>query len=329
MKVCIVGAGAIGGFIGARLALKGQAQVSTLARGATLESLRKSGWRLREAAQAEVYSVPCVASASAHELGIQDLVIIAVKAPALPALAPALMPLLGKKTLVMAAMNGVPWWFLAHGAKIGDPVIESVDPGGAVSRALGTESVLGCVVHASTKTPEPGLVQVQMGNGLVVGDPAAQRLELSRAAPIAELLSAAGFAVTHSNNIRYDIWYKLWGNMTMNPISAITGATADKVLDDPQVRQLCSDCMREASQVGALLGCPIEQSPEDRHQITRKLGAFKTSMLQDVEAGRPIELEALVGVVRELAGRVGVKTPSIDALYGLSRLFGQERGLLA
>ena len=324
MKVCIVGAGAIGGFIGTRLAAAGDASVSALARGATLAALRTHGWRLREGEtllQAAVHA----ASDAAHELGAQDLVVIAVKGPALPGVARAIGPLLGPHTVVLPAMNGVPWWFGDGVPAIGDTPLETVDPGGVVAAAIAPGRVVGCVVHASTAVGEPGLVLHRMGRGLIVGEPRGGRSE--RAARIAALLGAAGFDVTHSEQVRRDVWYKLWGNMTMNPVSAITGATGDRILADPQVRGFCSAAMREAAEVGARIGCPIEQSPEDRHAITAKLGAFRTSMLQDAEAGRAIELDAIVGAVRELGARVDVPTPTIDALYGLTRLFGRVHGL--
>ena len=185
--------------------------------------------------------------------------------------------------------------------------------------------MIGCVVHASTFTPEPGLVEHKMGQGLIIGEPLGGPSD--RVQALAALLQRAGFDTTASADVRRDIWYKLWGNMTMNPLTAITGATVDKVLDDPLTRAFCTRAMGEAATVGAMIGCAIDQTPEDRHQVTRKLGAFKTSMLQDVEAGRPIELDALVTVVQEIAQRVGVTTPSIDALLGLARLHGQMRGL--
>jgi 2-dehydropantoate 2-reductase len=302
MKVCIVGAGAIGGFIGTRLAAAGEARVSALARGATLEALRAHGW-----------------------LGAQDLVVVAVKGPALTAVARALGPLLGPQTVVLPAMNGVPWWFGDGVAAIGSAPLHSVDPGGVVAAAVAPGRVLGCVVHASTAVAEPGLVSHRMGRGLIVGEPRGGRSE--RAARTVALLAAAGFDVTHSDQVRRDVWYKLWGNLTMNPVSAITGASGDRILADPQVRAFCSAAMREAAEIGALIGCPIDQSPEDRHAMTAKLGAFRTSMLQDAEAGRAIELDAIVGAVRELGARVGVATPTIDALYGLTRLFGRVHGL--
>ncbi|HYB32006.1 MAG TPA: 2-dehydropantoate 2-reductase [Steroidobacteraceae bacterium] len=324
MKVCVVGAGAIGGFLGTHLALEGNAQVSALARGATLVALRDHGWRLEEGgalAQAPVAR----AADDPRELGPQDLVVIAVKSPALPALAPTLAPLLAADTVVLPAMNGVPWWFGAGIAALGPQPLESVDPGGHISAAIASVRVVGCVVHASATTSAPGIALHRMGRGLIIGEPGGG--ESARVQRIGALLSRAGFRVTTSARIRYDIWYKLWGNMTMNPVSALTGATTDRVQDDELVREFCSAAMREAAAVGARIGCDVRESADDRHAVTRKLGAFKTSMLQDVEALRPLELDALVGAVREIGQRVGVATPNIDALFGLTRLFGRVHGL--
>jgi len=323
MKVCIVGAGAIGGFIGARLAAAGQCEVSALARGATLRALQSHGWRLRQ--DGELVQAPARASDRPEELGAQDLVVIAVKGPALAEVASRLGPLLGPDTAVMPAMNGVPWWF-AHGVFPPESAaLACVDPDGAIARAIPLARVIGCVVHASTATPEPGLVQHHMGCGLIVGEP--DGAPSSRVERAVALLAEAGFEVKASQNIRQEIWYKLWGNLTMNPVSAMTGATIDLVLADPLVRRFCSDAMDEAARIGRELGCAIEQSAEDRHAVTEKLGAFKSSMLQDVEAGRAIELDGIVAAVRELGQKVGVPTPNIDALFGLARLFGRVRGL--
>jgi 2-dehydropantoate 2-reductase len=236
-----------------------------------------------------------------------------------------LAPLLGPQTIVMPAMNGVPWWFMRGQADESDQPLRSVDASGKIAQAIAFERVLGCVVHASTSTPEPGCVAHRMGQGLLIGEPLGGRS--ARAQQVVELMAAAGFEATHSDNIRYDLWYKLWGNLTMNPVSAITGATGDVLLADPLVRAFFSAGMTEAAAVGARIGVPIEQSPEDRHAITAKLGSFKTSMLQDVEAGRPIELDAIVSVVHEIAQRVGVPTPHIDAMLGLTRVFARGRGL--
>ncbi len=323
MKVCIVGAGAIGGWLGTRLAATGQAQVSAVARGATLAALREHGWRLRLGDG--LLQAPAVGSDQPAELGPQDLVVIAVKGPALAGLAASLAPLIGPHTLLLPAMNGVPWWFGQGVAALGDAPLAAVDPGGHIAAALPLAQVIGCVVHASCFSPESGLVQHKMGNGLIVGEPAGGASE--RVTALAELLKHAGFDVNASTNVRYDIWYKLWGNLTMNPVSAITGATIDKLLIDPEVRAFCSAAMLEASAIGAHIGCAISQTPEDRHAITARLGAFKSSMQQDVEAGRAIELDSIVGAVHELGQRLGVATPHISALLGITRVFAQVGGL--
>ena len=250
---------------------------------------------------------------------------IAVKGPALTAVASAIAPLLGPQTMVLPAMNGVPWWFCQGLPAFGDSPLQSVDPGGAVSRAIPLAQVIGCVVHAATSTPEPGLVLHKMGKGLIIGEPAGgQSVRVQR---LADLLAQAGFEATHAPDVRYHVWYKLWGNLTMNPVSAITGATIDRVLSDPMVRAFCSAAMTEAAAIGTRIGCPIAQTPEDRHQVTSRLGAFKTSMLQDVEAGRAIELDAIVTAVHEIGQRLELATPNIEALLGLTRLFGRVRGL--
>ncbi|HQZ55931.1 MAG TPA: 2-dehydropantoate 2-reductase [Ottowia sp.] len=327
-KICIYGAGAIGGWLGARLAAQGGA-VSAVARGATLAALRTHGLRLREAgadgAVAErAFAVQ--ASDSPFDLGPQDLVIVAVKAPAMAEVARAIAPLLGPDTAVLTAMNGVPWWFLqGFGGPLAGTRLESVDPGGAIAQAIDARRVIGCVVHASCSVDEPGVIRRHFGNGLIVGEPAGG--DTPRLASLAALLRQAGFDTTVSAQIQKDVWYKLWGNMTINPISAFTGATADRILDDDLARGFVSAVMLEAREIGARIGVPIDQTPEDRHAVTRKLGAFKPSMLQDVEAGRSVELDALVASVRELGQLTGVATPFTDALLGLARLHARVRGL--
>jgi 2-dehydropantoate 2-reductase len=323
MKVCIVGAGAIGGLVATRLAVAGKAHVSAIARGATLDSLRDHGWRLTHGGGES--SAPARVTSDPRELGEQDLVILAIKAPALGAAARAIAPLIGPETVVMPAMNGVPWWFVANIPAMAGAPLQSIDPGGEISRAIPLHHVVGCVVHLAATTTHPGVVRHVMGNRLIIGEPAGGRSD--RAGRIAQLLEDAGFEVVQSTDVRRDIWYKLWGNMTMNPVTAITGATADRVLADPLVREFNSAVMREAAAIGARIGCPIEETPEDRHQVTARLGAFKTSMLQDVEAGRPIELDALLGAVVELGRRLGVPAPCTEALFGLARLFGRVHGL--
>ncbi|MEO8304505.1 MAG: 2-dehydropantoate 2-reductase [Betaproteobacteria bacterium] len=324
MKVCIVGAGAIGGFLGARLAAAGGSDVSALARGATLEALRTHGWRLQLGGA--LVQAPARASDKAADLGVQDLVVIAVKGPALTGVAKSIAPLIGSQTVVLPAMNGVPWWFFdgVTGPYAGVR-LDSVDPGGVIGRAIPTASVIGCVVHVSAATSEPGVVAHGIGDRLIVGE--IDGRDSTRLARLVELFSRAGITVKTSARIRTDIWYKLWGNLTMNPVTALTGATGDRVLDDPLVRGFCVAAMEEAATIGRKIGCDVGQTPEDRHVITRKLGAFRTSMLQDVEAGRPLEIDAIVGAVREIGLKVDVATPNIDVLLGLVRLFARVRGL--
>jgi 2-dehydropantoate 2-reductase len=237
-----------------------------------------------------------------------------------------LTPLIGPNTVVLTAMNGVPWWFLqGQKAEAGATRLHTIDPDGVIERSIPATQVLGCVVHASCALLGRGHAKHHFGNGLIVGEPLGGRSD--RAERTVALLCAAGFDATLSAHIQKDIWYKLWGNMTVNPISAFTGATTDRLLADPLVRAFMSRVMVEAQQIGAKLGLPIEQQPEDRHAITAKLGAFKSSMLQDVEAHRAVELDALVSAVRELGQRTGVDTPFTDALLGLSRVHAQGLGL--
>ena len=323
MKACIYGAGAIGGWIGHGLARAG-CSVSMVARGATLDALQLHGLRLHGGK--DITSQAVASTDTPAELGVQDLVVLAVKAPSLPAVARQIRPLLGPQTIVMTAMNGVPWWFLqGFGGALAGTRLASVDPDGALAGALPVHHIIGCVVHASCSSDEPGLVHHHFGNQLIVGEPSGKKTD--RVQQLAGLLDKAGFEAPVSEQIQKDIWFKLWGNMTVNPISALTGATTDLIMNDDLVRGFISQVMLEAKEIGARIGIPIDQQPEDRHQITRKLGAFKTSMLQDVEAGKALELDALVTVVKELGGLTRVATPFTDALLGLARLQGWVRGL--
>ena len=322
-KVAIVGAGAIGGWMGVHLARAG-AQLSVLARGDTLAALQKNGLQLHQGG--ELHTVPVTVSNDANVLGVQDLVVISVKAPALATVAQQIGPLIGPGTVVLTAMNGVPWWFLqGFGGPVQNRALASVDPDGTVARAIPAPHVVGCVVHASCSVDAPGVIRHHFGDGLIVGEPSGQTTP--RVQALHALLHKAGFNATLSPQIQKDIWFKLWGNMTVNPISAITGATSDRLLDDDLVRGFMSSVMREAKTIGERIGIPIPQEPEDRHAVTRKLGAFKTSMLQDVQAGKPVELDALVSAVRELGQMTGVATPFTDALLGLSRLHARVLGL--
>ena len=323
MKVCIYGAGAIGGWLGVHLARQG-CTLSAVARGATLEALQQVGLELRQGDEEMVVSLK--ARANPAELGEQDLVIVAVKAPAMADVARHMAPLLGPQTVVLTAMNGVPWWFLqGFGGALSGTSLQSVDPSGVIAQHIPADRVIGCVVHASSSVDMPGVIRHHFGNGLILGEPSGADTPRLRA--LVDLLVQAGFNATASAQIQKDVWYKLWGNMTLNPISAFTGATTDVILDDPLVRGFVSSVMLEAKAIGERIGIPIAQTPEDRHAVTRKLGAFRTSMLQDVDAGKPVELDALVSAVRELGGLTGVATPFTDALLGLSRVHAAGLGL--
>jgi 2-dehydropantoate 2-reductase len=289
-----------------------------------LEALREHGIRLQ--LKDALVTAQIRAAEDPRELGSQDLVVVAVKTTALTDVASRIQPLLGNSTIVLPAMNGVPWWFFnGFGGIYQGTRIESVDPGGVIGKAISARQVLGCVVHASCSVSAPGVVRHGAGNRLIVGEPDGKQSE--RVRDLVAQLVRAGFDATVSNCIQADVWYKLWGNMTMNPVSAITGATCDRILDDPLVSGFCLAIMREAAAIGAKIGCPISQSGEDRNAVTRQLGAFKTSMLRDVEAGRPVELDALVSAVREIGEKTGTATPNIDALLGLARLHARTRDL--
>jgi 2-dehydropantoate 2-reductase len=327
MKIAVVGLGAVGGLMAVRLAGAGH-EVSALARGATLAAVREHGVRLLVGDQELRARVQAVDDAA--KLGSQDLVVVALKGPALVDVAASLQPLLGAQTVVMPAMNGVPWWFLQPGsvaadAGLTDPSLPSVDPGGKIDAALPLARVLGCVVHLTCSSPEPGVVRHGFGDRLIVGEPAGGRS--ARVDAICAALAQAGFKAEASANIRNDIWYKLWGNMTVNPVSALTGAPTDRILDDPLVHDFIMQTMAEAAAIGARIGCPIDESGEDRMAVTRQLGSFRTSMLQDASAGRALEIDALVSAVHEIGSRLHIAMPHIGALLGLTRLMARERGL--
>lgn len=323
MKITIYGAGAVGGFIGARLAYVGYG-VNVVARGATLDALREHGLRLES--NGEVITVKVHATDNPAELGVQDVVIVAVKATAMGQVAQRISPLIGPDTIVMTAMNGVPWWFFeGFGGEYAGTRLTAVDPDGAIAAAIPPQTIIGSVVHGSFSLNGPGFARHGFGKRLIIGEPDGS--DSARVRYLAAVLTKAGLEIEVSSCIQADMWFKLWGNMTMNPVSAITGATCDRILDDPLVRQFCLDIMGEAARIGAKIGCPITQSGDERNAVTRKLGAFKTSMLQDVEAGRGVELDALVSAVREIGLRVGEDMPNISALLGLARLHAQVRGL--
>jgi 2-dehydropantoate 2-reductase len=322
MKIAVFGAGAVGGLIAARLLASGCA-VSIVARGATLAALRANGLQLQ--ADGVALSLP-VAAGDAAALGMQDVVILAIKATQLAAAAESIAPLIGPHTLLITAMNGVPWWFferpdLPHAGLR----LPSLMAGARLAQLVPPDRLAGCVVHLSASCPAPGQVRLAFGNRLLLGAAGAQP-PVQLDATIA-LLRSAGFDAQASADIRTDIWYKLWGNMTLNPVSVLTGASADRILDDPLVRRFCLDAMREAATIGEAIGCPIAQSGEDRLDVARQLGSFRTSMLQDAAGGRPLEIDALVTVVHDIGQAVGIATPCIDSLLGLIRLHARTFGL--
>jgi 2-dehydropantoate 2-reductase len=277
-----------------------------------------------ETLQAPVQAV--VEPAGSAVLGQQDLVVLAVKGHAVREVAPAIRPVLGQETVVVTAMNGVPWWFFdGFGGPFAGTRLTAVDPDGAIAAAIPTAHVIGCVVHATCSVVDPGLVEHGVGERLIIGEPDGR--QTPRLQDLADLLDHSGFDVTTSKQIQADIWYKLWGNMTMNPVSVLTGATSDLILDDPLIESFCTEVMREAAEIGSRIGCPIGESGADRIQVTRQLGAFKTSMLRDAEAGRTLELDGLVTAAKEIASLTGIATPFLDALLGLTRLNAQVRGL--
>lgn len=314
-KVCIVGLGAIGGWLAAHLQRVDGVSVCALARGDTLAAVRAQGLRLDSGDDS--WRLPLRASDDAAELGVQDLVILAVKGPAVAGVAAQVAQLCGPDTRVMTALNGLPWWFTA-GLAVPGLALTSIDPDGRIAALIPPARVIGCVVHASCALRGPAWVQHVMGKGLLIGEAVGGTSPAVDA--LATLLVNAGFEARAVDSIQRDVWYKLWGNMTTNPVSALTRATTDRILADELVREFTTAIMVEAAEVGERMGCPISQTPQDRHAITRSLGAFKTSMLQDIEAGRPIETDALLAAPRELAQQMGVATPMLDALLGLTRL---------
>ena len=226
--------------------------------------------------------------------------------------------MIGPDTWIVPMLNGVPWWFVD-----GEP-LHAVDPGGRIAAALPLSQVIGCVVHAACRRLSPNHIAVQHADKLILGEPGGGLSE--RAAGLAALFGGAAIRTEPSGNVRRAIWYKLWGNMTINPISALTRATADRILASEALKPFILAAMAEAAAVGAAIDCPIAESGEDRMAVTARLGAFKTSMLQDVEAGRRLEFEALLGAPREIGRRVGVATPHIDALYALTKLLDESQG---
>jgi 2-dehydropantoate 2-reductase len=322
MKICVYGAGAIGGLMAAWLARSGH-DVAVVARGAQLEAIRRDGLRVRSTGKTESFRVK--AESEPARIGAQDYVLVTVKAQSLTNVAETIAPLLGKDTSVVTAMNGVPWWFF-HRLKFknGGERLESLDPGGMLSRAIPTERVVGCVIHLAASTPEPGLVSHNMGSKLILGEPGGENT--ARTKRIADALAAASFEIVVTDSIEKEFWVKLLGNVSFNPVSALTVTTADQLIQNEEVKAYMVEIMREVLAIGRAVGVDANIDPEARIDMARVLGPFKTSMLQDLEAGKPLEIDGLLAGTLEIARKAGVCAPFTESLFGLIRARAQSTG---
>jgi 2-dehydropantoate 2-reductase len=313
VKICIYGAGAVGGVLGAKLALAGEA-VTLIARGPHLAAMQANGLTLRAAGKA--LTARPLATGDPREAGPQDVVIVTLKAPSVPAAAAAMQPLLGRETAVVTAMNGMPWWYF-H--KLAGPYegrrIKAVDPDGTLGRLIPGERCLGCVVYAAAEVAAPGVVEHSSGSRFLLGEPDGSTSE--RVIRLSQALTRAGFEAPVRPKIRDDIWVKLWGNLSFNPVSALTGGTLAAIAGDPGTRAVVRRMMAEAEAVGEALGVTFGVDIETRIGWAAQIGEHRTSMLQDLELGRPMEIDALVTAVAEMGDLVGVDTPFIDAVLAL------------
>jgi 2-dehydropantoate 2-reductase len=317
MKICVYGAGAVGGLIAARLARSGH-EVSVVARGNALDAIRSQGLRVLDRASGKVESQAVRTESDPAALGPQDYVVVSVKAQSLQEVAARVGPLVGDDTSIITAMNGVPWWFFDR-LRFGNGTqrLESLDPGGKLARAMPTGRIVGCVIHLAASTPEPGLVSHNMGTRLILGEPGGKNTQRTRR--IAHALTAAGFEAVVTDFIEKEFWVKLLGNVSFNPVSALTMSTADRLIEDPQVKAYMVQIMREVLAIGRAVGVDADIDPEARIDMARQLGQFKTSMLQDLEAGKPLEIDGLLAGTLEIAGKAGVQAPFTESLFGLIR----------
>lgn len=321
MRIVIAGAGAIGGYIGARLARVG-ADVVLFARGPHLRAMERSG--LRILSPEGDFEVRPQVTGDLSSVGTADVVILGVKAHGLTALAPSLSPLLGPDTIIVSTQNGIPWWYFQHETgELRGLRLERVDPGGVVAAAIDPGRVVGSLVYFSTVLVEPGVIRHIEGNRISFGEPDGTRSERTRR--IAEALIAAGFRCPITARFRHEIWVKLLGNVAFNPISALTGGTLEEITGHPDTAQLAREVMTETAAVAARLGIELPVSIEQRMAGAARVGAHKTSMLQDLEAGRPMELDAVVGAVLELGERLGVDMPATRAVHACARLLDARR----
>jgi 2-dehydropantoate 2-reductase len=323
MKICIFGAGAIGGYMGAKLAEAG-AEVSLVARGPHLAAMKEKGLTLIEEGETKTFAVN--ASDDPAALGHQDYVIVTLKAHSVPPVVDKMQPLIGPDTTIVSGVNGVPWWYF-H--KIGGPLegtrLESVDPGNAQWDGFGPDRVLGCVVYPAAEVTEPGVVKHIEGNRFSLGEPDGSKSE--RALALSKALGAAGLKAPVRPKLRDEIWVKLWGNLSFNPISALTHATLDVLCTDPGTREVARNMMLEAQAIAEGLGVKFPIDVDRRIEGGAAVGAHRTSMLQDLDAGRPMEIDALLGSVQELGRVTGTPTPTIDTVLALVQLRGKVAGL--
>ena len=322
MRIVIAGAGAIGGYIGARLARAG-ADVVLFARGPHLRAMQDRG--LRVASPDGDFEVRPAVADNLAAIGPAALVFLGVKAHSLTALAPQLAPLLRPDTVVISTQNGVPWWYFhQHGGELEGLRLERVDPGGAIASAIEPRRVVGSLAYFSTDVAEPGLIHHTEGNRISFGEPDGTRSD--RVRKIAEALIAAGFRCPVTTRFRHEIWVKLLGNVAFNPISALTGGTLEELVRHADTSRLVREVMAETESVALRLGIELPISIDQRMAGAEKVGAHKTSMLQDFEAGRPMEIEAVVGAVVELGERLGVAMPATRAMYACVKMLDERRG---
>lgn len=325
MRICIFGAGAIGGYLAARLAQKSENEVSLVARGPHLEAIRSRGLVLL--AQGERLTTRPRAAADAAELGPQDVVIVTLKAHQVGPAIPALEALLGPETAIVWAVNGVPWWyFYGLEGPWRDRRLESVDPGGRIWDRLAPERAIGCVVYPAAEVDEPGVVRLVEGDRFSLGEPTGERT--ARVEALSRALVSAGLKAPVRPRIRDEIWVKLWGNLAFNPLSALTLATLDRLCADPGTRAVARAMMLEAQAVAERLGVRFAIDVDKRIEGAAAVGTHKTSMLQDLERGRPMEIGALVTAVLEMAGLVGLPTPTIEVVHALVTLRARVAGCL-
>ena len=321
MRIVIVGAGAIGGYLGARLARAG-ADVVLVARGPHLRAMQERGLEVRSP-DGDFTVRPTVAGDLAT-VGPADVVVLGVKAHSLTSLAPTLGPLLGPDTVVVSAQNGIPWWyFQGHGGELEGLRLERVDPGGVIAGAIDPRRIVASIAYFSTDVAEPGVIHHTEGNRISFGEPDGTRSDRTR--HIAEALIAAGFRCPTTTRIRHELWVKLIGNVAFNPISALTGGALEELARDPDVSAVVREVMGETERVAARLGIELPITIEQRMAGAAKVGAHKTSMLQDYEAGRPMEIEAVAGAVVELGDRLGVPMPTTRAVYACTKLLDAHR----